>query len=525
MISLTSFREATKNQKILVVVGTIFYVFLVEIICKYNAFRYNYIMLLVLICSLIFVISDMIPKKYYKVVCIFLATISVALPALFYFRGAYSNNTKDEVEYGYGYSLLTQNKGMNLLSKFYKNDGSRYEQNEIYRIRNQSWLYGISGFDFYISIYNNNIDKFHNDIALYTDNWPMGYHGLNKRLELYSLFGVNHYVVYGQDNNLYTFSELEEKDGDYYLYKPKLENNIVYGFDKSIGYSDFEKLSIIDRNQVIMKALVVDDKEANSKSDKIEFEREDDISVPYEVENNNKNIEIDKTEIRAKISDTEKNNKIKFNFNPISESEVWVYVEGIDFEFEDLSNYFFTLEYNYKNDDIKNTVKRLNNKNHMYGGKHNIIINLGYIEEEISSLDLKFDTIGNYTIKNIKIIKRPKESIDNNIAILNRIAKNIKTSNNKISFEANLDKKQYVFISVPYSSGWKAKVNGKSTEILKVDDAFMALKLDKGNYNIELKYRTPGLIFGLVISTCSIIIFVVILKKSKSNCRKINRNL
>lgn len=518
MISITSFREATKKQKILVVAGTIFYIGLVEVICKYNTFQYNCIMLLVLICSLIFVIADMMPKKYYKIVCIFLATISVALPASFYFRVSYRNalNTNGQVSYKNGYNTLTKNKGMNLLSEVYENDGSRYEQYGIGRQRNQSWLYGISGFDFYISIYNNDIDKFHNDIAFYTDSWTMGYHGLNRRLELDSLFGVNHYIVWNEYETPYGYENLDGELDEFSSYKPKIENSIIYGFDKSIGYSDFEKLSIIDRNQVIMKALVVDDKEANSKSDKIEFEREKDITIPYEVENNNKSIKINKNGIKAEILDTE-NNKIKLNFEPISESEVWAYIEGIDFYYNDTSIYYFTIE----NSNIKpQKVMRMNNKNHMYGGKHNVIVNLGYFEDEINSLDFKFDTIGNYTIKNIKLIKRPKESIDNNTAGLNRIAKKIKTSNNKISFKANLDKEQYVFISVPYSSGWKAKVNGKTMKILKVDDAFMALKLDKGNYNIELKYRTPGLIFGLVISTCSIIIFVVILKKSKDSCKK-----
>ena len=114
----------------------------------------------------------------------------------------------------------------------------------------------------------------------------------------------------------------------------------------------------------------------------------------------------------------------------------------------------------------------------MYGGKHEYLINLGYTEENVNQIKLKLDK-GNYTIDNIIVYARPKIQIENSINGLNRIAKNISYTTNKFEFDIKLEESESVFISIPYSSGWKAYVNGQKREIIKADDAFMVIPLEK----------------------------------------------
>lgn len=72
-----------------------------------------------------------------------------------------------------------------------------------------------------------------------------------------------------------------------------------------------------------------------------------------------------------------------------------------------------------------------------------------------------------------------------------------------------LDKKQLVFFSVPYDEGWSAQVNGKSTDIIKVDYGFMAVACDAGDSTITFNYKTYGMTAGKALTAGGIVIFAV----------------
>lgn len=63
---------------------------------------------------------------------------------------------------------------------------------------------------------------------------------------------------------------------------------------------------------------------------------------------------------------------------------------------------------------------------------------------------------------------------------------------NKLSYSATLKSKQLIIFSeIYYADGWKAFVDGKETEIRKVDYLLRGLEVDKGNHKIEFKFDLP----------------------------------
>lgn len=74
------------------------------------------------------------------------------------------------------------------------------------------------------------------------------------------------------------------------------------------------------------------------------------------------------------------------------------------------------------------------------------------------------------------------------------------TDNKGFTAKVHRDKENLVFFSVPYDGGWTAYVNGKQVEIEKVNVGFMAVKVDAGESEIRFEYRTPGLVYGLIIT-------------------------
>ena len=63
-----------------------------------------------------------------------------------------------------------------------------------------------------------------------------------------------------------------------------------------------------------------------------------------------------------------------------------------------------------------------------------------------------------------------------------------------------------VFVtSVPYEAGWKLKVDGHTREINElIGGAWISTSLSAGEHQIELSFRPPGLIAGLLITLASI---------------------
>ncbi len=519
MYMITEFKNATNKQKYLIGFISILYLLLSQKIFDNVSRESNVISFFLILCVGILIFSSEIKEKYYKHCCILIAAISVIIPAYYYFMPKYGGAITDKVSYGTAYDKIYSKSAVSILNEIPINDGSRYDTYNTGRVGNTSWLYGISGMELYISLYNNDINKFIGDIGILSGSSAQEYHGLDRRAELEALFGVNHYIIRKDSKKdlPYGFTELEStkkiNNDEFELYKSEENRSIVYGFKKAIGNSDFMNLSMDEKNQVIMKSIVIDDEAANSNSSEIGIEND---NVDYQV-----------SEINGKVE--RKNNSLRINNNlqepaefdlklesSVNNSELMICIDKL--EYDSLLNGTCGINVTcYNNEElIKDygaNVIRSNNKTHMYGGKDSFIINLGNITKEINTIRIKLINSGIFNIKDFRIVERKKESVEKNISELNKVANDITIEKNKISFNANLDEEQYVFISIPYSSGWKAKVNGKNTEILKADDAFMAIKLDKGNYNIELNYVTPGLLPGIAISIISVILLIIFKKK------------
>lgn len=100
-------------------------------------------------------------------------------------------------------------------------------------------------------------------------------------------------------------------------------------------------------------------------------------------------------------------------------------------------------------------------------------------------------------------------------ALKENTLQNVSFKTNKISGNIALNKKKILCLSIPYSTGWTAYVDGKKTEILPANTMFMALPLSEGNHSIVLKYCTPGLKAGLVISLVGLILCIILSRYEK----------
>ena len=73
------------------------------------------------------------------------------------------------------------------------------------------------------------------------------------------------------------------------------------------------------------------------------------------------------------------------------------------------------------------------------------------------------------------------------------------------------DYAEYIVFSIPYEDEWRVKVDGKRVKPIEVMDTLMAVKVPRGEHEIDLRYIPKGLILGTPISViCLITTFCIV---------------
>ncbi len=136
------------------------------------------------------------------------------------------------------------------------------------------------------------------------------------------------------------------------------------------------------------------------------------------------------------------------------------------------------------------------------------LLDLGYIAAgetatlQVVKEDQKFGMFTPYQLNQDVL----QEAID----VLNR--ETLDVTEHKAGYvkgNVTLEKGGQLVISIPMEKGWVLKVNGEETPIDTFKEAFMAVPLDAGTYDIELKFISPGVKTGLLVSTASLVVLVL----------------
>ncbi len=274
------------------------------------------------------------------------------------------------------------------------------------------------------------------------------------------------------------------------LYELKQALPLAYVNSNTVNRKYYESLSY-PYNLDILLNYVIDDNSTNEPISKI---KKINLDYTYEI---GKNIEViqNENEVILKV---------------INDDEIVVNLEN-NLNEKILFINFYGLESN--DDDIKMTINNQTNlltKNDwLYPNNNN---NFYFCLNDVKDkLYIKF-TKGTYHIKNIEtyiLDNKEIENINNNLDFLNidymdseRISGNINVVNNG-----------YFVVSLPYDKGFKILVNNEEVNYQVINDTFIGLYLNKGNYKIDIKYSPPLLKEGIALSIIGLALFMFLLFK------------
>ena len=127
-------------------------------------------------------------------------------------------------------------------------------------------------------------------------------------------------------------------------------------------------------------------------------------------------------------------------------------------------------------------------------------------EDDYNNLDSKSKilTLKNKVLLSNNDIKKYKNLYPNEVEYNSN---NFEFVNNGFKSIIDTSDDTLAIYQIPYDIGFNVRVNGKKSEIIKVNNGFMAIKIKKGINKIEVKYMPKGLKCSLIISLLACFIY------------------
>ena len=340
---------------------------------------------------------------------------------------------------------------------------------------------GYYGTTLYNSISDSGVYEFLCENGVYNPAQNLGMGGLDGRYALQTLLSVKYsYDVLGQP---YGFTKM---DGYEYLYENG--NYLPFGFmtDKVYSREQYLALPVLERQYMLLDGVVLDGAEETEEyfgalkihpivglrrvgrggfaSGKREFS----ISMKNETDYRGHEIYL---AIKG-VKDVYKNN-----------TTLLVNCNGVEKEYA----------YSPKG-------------NLMYSEQRDIYLNFGVVGQDVTKLDFVLSMSEGREIEfdGVEIYAAPVAQTQSSLDKLSQTShlENVQLGDKGLTGTLDCETDGYLVLTLPYSEGWTAYVDGVETEILKADTAFMALKIAGKNetQNIELRYATPYLEEGKAVS-------------------------
>lgn len=175
-------------------------------------------------------------------------------------------------------------------------------------------------------------------------------------------------------------------------------------------------------------------------------------------------------------------------------------------------------------------------KNPYYSGTNTFAIYLGTTmpdeikQGETDTIKISFSHTGTYTMDNFLISYQSLENIpsdyhDRTENILENVE--ITDNENTVKGTISLDKTKILAVQIPYSDGWKVKVDGNEAELLNINTMFSGVLLDAGEHTVEFHYTTPYAAAAAamtLIGTAFLPIIAIIFKRRKKSSEEKEKN-
>ena len=507
-------------RKKLAIISLLVVAYFLGFIFVYNAQTINdlvFAVILLMTLAALVVVSLLKIKNHFKYMIVLLVVIfNISALAYFLYSPRDRNYAAEFNRFGTTFVNLRRS-GSSSIDNSDMNDFFRVEEG----VWNSGYIYnsvvqtGVNGSSFYWSLATPYVGQFLNEIHHWAER-DFQFSGLDGRAMLGALVSNRYFVVREGNEAFIPYGYFEEPVGQarvagdsnrtHYAFLNQYALPLGYTYRYYMTRSQFDQLTFIERQQAMMQAVLLEERDSHP-----------DFPVRFNHEILNFEVEVGDgiTFEDGRIVTTKRNAELTFTFTGLPNSELYVNFNEIHFD----GNVARTL-INASNGYLTKNFGLATPYWYFYGERHNFALNLSHTEEAINQITVWFRNVGTYTFDSIEIIAQPMDYFAGMVAELNEYTlENVMMSNNRIDGTIDVSEDRILVFSIPFSSGWRAYINGERTELTRANTMFMAIEVPAGSHEITLRYFTPFLAEGIIATISGFGLFggvIVYLRLKKS---------
>jgi uncharacterized membrane protein YfhO len=136
-----------------------------------------------------------------------------------------------------------------------------------------------------------------------------------------------------------------------------------------------------------------------------------------------------------------------------------------------------------------------------YYGDRTALINLGYFPNGATHARISFLEKTDVHYSSLHVIAVPMTSYAGQVATLAAEGmRNVKVASDALSGDVTSHGDGVLLLSVPYSTGWTATVDGAPARTFTANVAFTGIAVADGTHHVKMRYETPGMRAGIIVS-------------------------
>ena len=413
---------------------------------------------------------------------------------------------------------------------------------------NTSILYGVSNTQYYWSLSNPDVSRFLDETGQ-LNRMIHQYDTLDERTALNEIAGVRYFlsdtpngVPFGYDKveglsysnaDIWPENDTEERFS-YEVYENRYALPFGFTSGRWISRPDYEAMDIPQRQQALLQGIVLE-KDPGDGLTRLTATGGEEGSAKLEMSDCRieSKIEYDTAKITDANLDTSGGQPLRFEaaegdgtvtvrFAGMPDCETALYIRGFHYAPPagrlGASRILMSVR-GYTGDKqlLSKQIGHTTGRNHWSTGRTDYLVNMRYRQEALDTIRITLPAPGTYTFDSIEVVCQPMTQYTSQVQELGR---EVMTgldihelggsgATEKITGQVTVSEPRLLCLQIPCTAGWAAYVDGVRTELLQADTMFSALPLTAGTHEIELRYQTPGLRIGAVISVGTLIVLLL----------------
>lgn len=507
MFKLPDLIKLDRHEKPLVGMGTLSYAVICFFVIDHQYYNEGSIALLVVAMIVLFLLQ--MPKKEKKqlqlLLCLVITCFSVCHSASLLYDADQGNYVAEFISKGVPYDYYTKSPYASFAqSKSVEQDNAFYRvaSNSIGKAMNLSFYSGINGLSCYSSFTYTSYAEWIRELELARVESAHRYFGLRSRSPMLTLAATKYYVLRktGAEVVPYGFQEIERVENN-----GKTDAILINEYALPVGYTyktyltqeEYTTLSALEKQEAQLQAVVLSD-----APDSVDITEASVTTTAQQIPIINVSTKgLDWKNGTLKIK--EEKATITLEFEGLPNTETYLRVVGLD-----LTNGGSTRRWSISaSTGTTATDARFSAEGYLYDhGMKTQLLDLGYTEEGYTKCTITFPKKHTVKLENLEIWCQAMDHYGEQVNDLREeVLENVETNWRGLTGAISVSRDKMLCIAIPYDKGWTAYVDGEKVKLYQANTAFMAVELSAGDHEIELKYWTPGLTVGIVLSAFGVI--------------------